>query len=69
MKSKYKLYECKRCLRKLGFARIVNVVAWFAKGLEEFDLCVDCYKEIISLKIDPKTNPIAIQKRLKKKGW
>jgi DNA-directed RNA polymerase subunit RPC12/RpoP len=69
MKSKYKRYECKRCLRKLGLARIVNVVAWFAKGQEEFNLCVDCYKEIISLKIDQKTNPIAIQKRLKKKMW
>lgn len=69
MSVKYKRYECKRFLRKFGLKRIVNVVAWFAKGQEEFNLCVDCYKEIISIKIDPKSNPIAIQKRLKKKGW
>ena len=49
MRVKYKRYECKRCLRKLGLARIVNVVAWFAKGQEEFDLCVDCYKELVNV--------------------
>lgn len=69
MRKKYKRYECKRCLRKLGLKRIVNVVAWFATRQEEFNLCEDCYKELISVKIDPKSNPVAIQKRLKKKGW
>lgn len=69
MSVKYKRYECKRCLHKFGLNNIVKVVAWFAKGLEEFDLCSDCYKELISVKIDPKSNPVAIQQRLKKKGW
>ncbi len=69
MSVKYKRYECKRCLHKFGLAGIVNVIAFFAKGKEEFNLCVDCYKELISVKIDPKSNPVAIQQRLKKKGW
>ena len=56
-------------IREIAQSLIPDLIEFYQseKGQEEFNLCVDCYKELISVRIDPKTNPIAIQKRLKKK--
>ena len=61
------MYECQRCLRKRSLVNMVMISCALPKGRENYQLCVDCYNDS-KLKVDPKKNSFAIQKKLKKKA-
>ena len=46
---------------------MVMISCALPKGRENYQLCVDCYNDS-KLKVDPKKNSFAIQKKLKKKA-
>lgn len=61
-----KKYECRRCLRKFDLLKLAFVHVSLPNGWDDFDLCLNCYKEVIKCKVDPKSNSFAIMKRLEK---